>query len=130
MADAIPYPGPMQANAPCQICLAGRFFCSSLCGADRDRTDDLMTASHALSQLSYSPIGVGMAETRHGSYRPKASEVNQKPARGTRETRGRISLPESPVLRVSYRSRGRRVRLSPHGLQGFDRLSSGGTRAR
>ncbi len=24
-------------------------------GADRDRTDDLMTASHALSQLSYSP---------------------------------------------------------------------------
>jgi hypothetical protein len=25
-------------------------------GADRDRTDDLMTASHALSQLSYSPV--------------------------------------------------------------------------
>ena len=25
-------------------------------GAKRDRTDDLMTASHALSQLSYSPI--------------------------------------------------------------------------
>jgi hypothetical protein len=24
-------------------------------GAGRDRTDDLMTASHALSQLSYSP---------------------------------------------------------------------------
>ena len=25
------------------------------CGAERDRTADLMTASHALSQLSYSP---------------------------------------------------------------------------
>ncbi len=25
-------------------------------GADRDRTDDLLTASQALSQLSYSPV--------------------------------------------------------------------------
>jgi hypothetical protein len=25
------------------------------CGADRDRTGDLMVANHALSQLSYSP---------------------------------------------------------------------------
>ena len=26
-------------------------------GAGRDRTDDLMLAKHALSQLSYSPVG-------------------------------------------------------------------------
>ena len=26
-------------------------------GGERDRTDDLMTASHALSQLSYTPTG-------------------------------------------------------------------------
>ena len=30
-----------------RVCLAG--------GADRDRTDDLMLAKHALSQLSYGP---------------------------------------------------------------------------
>jgi hypothetical protein len=34
-------------------------------GADRDRTDDLMLAKHALSQLSYSPeemVGLGRVE--------------------------------------------------------------------
>lgn len=34
------------------------------CGASRDRTDDLMTASHALSQLSYSPKSRKTIETR------------------------------------------------------------------
>ena len=29
-------------------------------GAEGDRTPDLMTASHALSQLSYSPINEGI----------------------------------------------------------------------
>ena len=29
-----------------------------ICGADRDRTDDLLTASQALSQLSYGPFVV------------------------------------------------------------------------
>ena len=28
-----------------------------VCGAEGDRTPDLMTASHALSQLSYGPVG-------------------------------------------------------------------------
>jgi hypothetical protein len=30
----------------------------NLCGADRDRTDDLRLAKPALSQLSYSPVGL------------------------------------------------------------------------
>ena len=30
-------------------------------GAERDRTDDLMLAKHALSQLSYSPGTLGLA---------------------------------------------------------------------
>ena len=34
-------------------------------GADRDRTDDLMTASHALSQLSYSPENVKGQNTKY-----------------------------------------------------------------
>ena len=28
-----------------------------ICGADRGRTDDLLVANEALSQLSYSPVG-------------------------------------------------------------------------
>src|SRR5271155_21815 len=32
-------------------------FCSPIGGARRDRTDDLMLAKHALSQLSYGPVG-------------------------------------------------------------------------
>ena len=31
------------------------FFCAFLCGASRDRTDDLLLAKQMLSQLSYSP---------------------------------------------------------------------------
>ena len=34
-------------------------------GARRDRTDDLMLAKHALSQLSYGPILVGYSEEEH-----------------------------------------------------------------
>ena len=34
-------------------------------GARRDRTDDLMLAKHALSQLSYGPV-----ETRHSGKKP------------------------------------------------------------
>ncbi len=30
--------------------------CPEICGAKGDRTPDLVTASHALSQLSYSPV--------------------------------------------------------------------------
>ena len=33
-----------------------RIQCFFKSGADRDRTDDLVNAIHALSQLSYSPI--------------------------------------------------------------------------
>ena len=48
-------------------------------GARRDRTDDLMLAKHALSQLSYGPFGAGLKRrrrraspwlSRHGARRP------------------------------------------------------------
>ena len=42
---------------------SGMTFC--LGGETRDRTADLMTASHALSQLSYTPIGLGYS-SRYG----------------------------------------------------------------
>ena len=37
-------------------------------GGGRDRTDDLMLAKHALSQLSYAPFGIGQStpEGAHG----------------------------------------------------------------
>ena len=38
--------------------IEGRFRVPDSGGARRDRTDDLMLAKHALSQLSYGPIGV------------------------------------------------------------------------
>ena len=38
--------------------IEGRFNVPDSGGARRDRTDDLMLAKHALSQLSYGPIGV------------------------------------------------------------------------
>jgi hypothetical protein len=35
-------------------------------GARRDRTDDLMLAKHALSQLSYGPVSLPSCEARRG----------------------------------------------------------------
>jgi hypothetical protein len=57
----IPHARPMQDSA-CEVMFRGRLF-GPLCrssipsgGARRDRTDDLMLAKHALSQLSYGPV--------------------------------------------------------------------------
>ncbi len=60
------YPGWSGDEVVCVLFCPGRkkrlgvvmqlpIFAYEFGGADRDRTDDLMTASHALSQLSYSP---------------------------------------------------------------------------
>ena len=35
----------------------------AICGAEGDRTPDLVNAIHALSQLSYSPVSILMRET-------------------------------------------------------------------
>jgi hypothetical protein len=40
-------------------------------GAEGDRTPDLMTASHALSQLSYGPFRLG------GKHRARATEETE-----------------------------------------------------
>ena len=58
--------GKVCEDAACEVMFRGRFFRSTLFkalhrssissgGARRDRTDDLMLAKHALSQLSYGP---------------------------------------------------------------------------
>ena len=63
-------------------------------GARRDRTDDLMLAKHALSQLSYGP---SFAEASEGS-RPHAHRVGV-PTEAARQRRlvglGRLELPTS-----------------------------------
>ena len=46
-----------------------RCFAAKPGGADRDRTDDLMLAKHALSQLSYGPIGQRNTENRNRNLR-------------------------------------------------------------
>ena len=62
----IPQARPVRDNA-CEVMFRGRLFRGSLFkalhrasissgGARRDRTDDLMLAKHALSQLSYGPM--------------------------------------------------------------------------
>jgi hypothetical protein len=38
--------------------MSEQFYCESNGGADRDRTDDLLNAIQALSQLSYGPTKV------------------------------------------------------------------------
>ena len=57
------------------------FAAHKLCGADRDRTDDLRLAKPALSQLSYSPVG-GVWHT------------------GRRVGQGRVELPTSRLSGV------------------------------
>ena len=57
----IPHAHPVK-DATCEVMFRGRYFeaarRSSIPsgGARRDRTDDLMLAKHALSQLSYGPV--------------------------------------------------------------------------
>jgi hypothetical protein len=58
----IPHARPVR-NATCEVMFRGRYErgTSSISdqpsgGARRDRTDDLMLAKHALSQLSYGPV--------------------------------------------------------------------------
>src|ERR1700722_18748198 len=58
----IPPPLPVK-DATCEVMFCGRYLNGKLRrssipsgGARRDRTDDLMLAKHALSQLSYGPV--------------------------------------------------------------------------
>jgi hypothetical protein len=76
-------------------------------GARRDRTDDLMLAKHALSQLSYGPIldeRPHLLQTCRRCERPKAARPNGRRARlrgpaGQRHNKmvglGRLELPTS-----------------------------------
>ena len=46
-------------------------------GARRDRTDDLMLAKHALSQLSYGPVMVGLGGLEPPTSRLSSARSNQ-----------------------------------------------------
>ena len=67
-------------------------------GAGRDRTDDILLAKQALSQLSYGPKGFGEAEGNDDdpAWRPDAERV-RKPDRASRpmarQPRRRMSPP-------------------------------------
>ena len=59
-------------------------------GARRDRTDDLLNANQALSQLSYGPLACGGADPTPGKARkadrPPASEAKDSGGPGTTRT--------------------------------------------
>jgi hypothetical protein len=57
---------------------AKRLQCVSIGGASRDRTDDLIVANDALSQLSYSPTRLGKGEARGAIRRVLASLIIQR----------------------------------------------------
>ncbi len=59
-------------------------------GARRDRTDDLMLAKHALSQLSYGPLGV-LRRRPCGAVRQRQRETQRNKMVGL----GRLELPTS-----------------------------------
>ena len=78
--------GPLRLSASLSVAL--RLRRAELCGADRDRTDDLRLAKPALSQLSYSPVlpGSGLS----GERQPTKKCVGQ----------GRVELPTSRLSGV------------------------------
>jgi hypothetical protein len=98
-------PIAFEADVSVNVCCRTGF---EVGGADRDRTDDLMLAKHALSQLSYGPdchrsdqvVGPGRVErptsrlsgvrSNHLSYEPGFSHSNARAdrPRGSTERKG------------------------------------------
>src|SRR5215204_1372726 len=81
-------------------------------GARRDRTDDLMLAKHALSQLSYGPILVSLGPSGFGS--------------GAMVGLGRLERPTSPLSGV----RSNHLSYKPETLRRGPRPPSRGIRER
>ena len=80
-------------------------------GARRDRTDDLMLAKHALSQLSYGPAGALRAMARRAQEACQAEAPKERRLVGP----GRLELPTSRLSGVrsnhlSYGPSGSRQR--------------------
>jgi hypothetical protein len=61
-----PYANSLYSDEPSMIAASG--------GARRDRTDDLMLAKHALSQLSYGPVRRGNRPARKPTAQTAAME--------------------------------------------------------
>jgi hypothetical protein len=66
-------------------------------GARRDRTDDLMLAKHALSQLSYGPVMVGLGGLEPPTSRLSSARSNQLSYKPFSEDRGRSAEYERSV---------------------------------
>ena len=108
----IPHAHPVK-DATCEVMFRGRLFeapCSRHCidlripsgGARRDRTDDLMLAKHALSQLSYGPVPEDECFTRSPSLALRRSSLRSRKAcraEAAEQRRlvglGRLELPTS-----------------------------------
>ena len=66
-------------------------------GASRDRTDDLIVANDALSQLSYSPLcGLGLST---------ADVFYQRSRIGTNRTRSGATVPTSTLMQTTLKNR-------------------------
>ena len=84
-------------------------------GGERDRTDDLLLAKQALSQLSYTPVMVGLrrvelltsplsgVRSNQLSYRPARATAGLKAAGGVSQLRRKhkrpVALSVSPVMK-------------------------------
>ena len=82
-------------------------------GDEGDRTPDLLTASQALSQLSYAPVRKVLYGNSDGDARTILEKISRAPARGARPGRGcrRGNGPRGPAMPFSpagARPRGRR----------------------
>ena len=79
-------------------------------GAEGARTPDLVTASHALSQLSYSPVELGLISKVNTSPVVGASRAGGSAHAGRRSAmparRGRTIVPVTPRVRPVRRRRG------------------------
>src|SRR5688572_19855939 len=79
-----------------------------LSGAEGDRTPDLMTASHALSQLSYGPGRVAHPATRSSQRRAKPGAFFPFPAVPAAPT-GDPPIARAPPVAREFRSERHRI---------------------
>ena len=88
-------------------------------GAKRDRTVDLLLAKQALSQLSYSPIMVGLNGLEPSTSRLSGVRSNQLSYRPLYPTNKRELISQNYIRRVSFVLLLRKEVIHPHVLVGI-----------